>query len=253
MVSTQWHLNSSTQRQSSAYSSTQRQSWPNPLWHSHSTSFFPSSFIVAPWLLIALLFQMGPGRTAAVQGFKKAPPPAEVVTMSPRMTLVVSKFKLLTEVVTTNMYCFSSSVWLGGMMGLVNLTADAVMEAVWVAASIKLASWPIGQSSIQSLVEGTVVPPLSGRDPNDEEVVPCVPQTSAEFDSTLPMAVKVGWGHWLIVPGSNLPKPWITSCLEKITCSFTLSFSSRTLLTKGQKSRSAGRLSLSAQYCNPQA
>ena len=32
MVSTQWHLNPSAQRQSSAYPSTQRQSWASPLW-----------------------------------------------------------------------------------------------------------------------------------------------------------------------------------------------------------------------------
>ena len=130
MVSTQLHLNLSTQRQSSAYPSTQRWSWASPFWHSHSASFFPSSFMVVPWLLIAPLSQMGPGRTAAIWGFWKAPLPAGMVTMSPRMTLVISKFKLLTEAVTTNTYCFSSSVQLGGMMGLVNLTTDAVAEAV---------------------------------------------------------------------------------------------------------------------------
>ena len=86
--------------------------------------------MVAPWLLIALLSQMGHGRTAAIWGFQKAPPPAEVVTVSPRMTPVISKFKLLTKVVTTNMYCFSSSVQLDGMMGLVNVTTNAVAEAV---------------------------------------------------------------------------------------------------------------------------
>ena len=44
------------------------------------------------------------GRTAAIWEFWKATPPAEVVTMSPRTTPVVSKFMLLTKVVTTNLY-----------------------------------------------------------------------------------------------------------------------------------------------------
>ena len=86
--------------------------------------------MVVPWLLITPLARMGPERTAAIWGFWKAPPLAEAVTMSPRMTPVVSKFKLLIKVVTTNTYHFSSSVQLGGAMGLVNLTPDAVVEAV---------------------------------------------------------------------------------------------------------------------------
>ena len=102
----------------------------SPLWHSHPASFFPSSFTVAPWLLIAHLSQMGPGRTAAISGFWKAPSPAEAVTVSPRMTLVIFKFKLLTEAVTTNAYHFSYSVQSGGTMGLVNSTTDAVAEVV---------------------------------------------------------------------------------------------------------------------------
>ena len=108
MVSAQWHLNPLTQRQSSAYPSTQWQSWASPLWGSHSASFFPSSFTVTPWLLITPLAQMGPERTAAIQGFQKALPMTEMVTLSPRITLVISKFKLLTKAVTTNMYHFAS-------------------------------------------------------------------------------------------------------------------------------------------------
>ena len=38
--------------------------------------------MVVPWLPIALLPLMGPGRTAAIWGFWKATPPAEVVTVS---------------------------------------------------------------------------------------------------------------------------------------------------------------------------
>ena len=253
MVSAQWHLNPSPQRWSSAYPSAQRLSWSSPLWDSYSVSFFPSSFMSAHWLPIAPLSRMGPGRIATIWGFWKAPPLAKAVTMSLRTTPVISKFRLLTETVTTNMYHFSSSVQLVGTMGLVNSTTDVVVEAVWVEASIGLASWTIGQSSIWSLVEETVVSPFSGRDPNDEGAVPCISQTPAEFDSVLLVPLMVGWGHQLIVPGLILPKPWITSCLEKMTCSFPLSLSSRTLLDKGQKSRSTGRLNLSTQYCNPWA
>ena len=129
MVFARWHPNLYTQRQSSAYPSAQRQSLAGPLWHSHSASFLPSSFMVASWLLIALLSQMSLERTAALWGFWKATPPAEAVNVSPRSTPVVSKLKLLTEVVTTNTYCLSSFVWLGGMMGLVNSTTDAAVEA----------------------------------------------------------------------------------------------------------------------------
>ena len=84
--------------------------------------------MVAPWLLITLPSQMVLGRTAAIWEFWKAPPLAEAVTVSPRMTLVVSKFKLLTKVVTIITYCLSSSVQSGGTMGLVNSTTDAVVE-----------------------------------------------------------------------------------------------------------------------------
>ena len=223
MVSAQWHLNPSAQRWSSAYPSAQRWSWASPLWGSHSASFFPSSFTVVPWLLIAPLAWMGPERTAAIWGFWKAPPLAKVVTVSPRMTSVISKFKLLIEVVTTNKYCFSSSVQMGGAIWLVNSTPDAVAEVFWLVASIRLALCPISQTPTWSLVEGTVVHLLSGRDSNDEEVVICVPWAPAESESMLPMSVGVGWGHQLIVPESILPKPWITSCLEKMTCSFPLS------------------------------
>ena len=251
MVSARWHPNPSTQRWSSAYLSTQRWSSANPLWHSHSTSFLPSSFTVAPWLLIALLSQMGLGRTAAIWGFWKATPLAEAVTASPRMTPVVSKFKILTEAVTTNTYCLSSSIQSGRMMGLVNSTTEAAAEASWVVAWIRLASWPVSWSSILGVVERTVAPFLSGGGSNNEGVVPHVSQTPAEFDSALPMPVMVGWGHQFVVPGSILPKPQMMSCLEKMTCSFTLPISSRMFLAKGWKSQLAGGLNFSAQYCNP--
>ena len=66
--------------------------------------------MVAPWLPIALLPLMGPWKTATIQGFQKVPSPAEVVTVSLRMTPVASKFNLLTEAVTTSTYHLSSSV-----------------------------------------------------------------------------------------------------------------------------------------------
>ena len=83
---------------------------------------------MALWLLIALLAGTGPERTAAIWGFQKALLLGEVVTVSPRMTLVVSKFNHLIEVVMTSTYCFSSSVQFSGTLGLVNSTPDT--EAV---------------------------------------------------------------------------------------------------------------------------
>ena len=81
----------------------------------HSTCLLTSSSMVVPWLPITLPPLMCPWRTATIQGFWKAPSPAEVVTVSPRMTPVTSKFNLLTEAVTTSMYHLSSSVWSDGV------------------------------------------------------------------------------------------------------------------------------------------
>ena len=184
----------------------------------HSASFLYSSFTVAPWLLIALPAGSGLERTAAIWGFWKALLLGKADTVSLRTTLVISKFNLLIEVVTTSTYHFSSSAWLGAVIGLVNSTPDMVVEVVWVAASIRLASCPIGRSSTWGLVEGTMVYILS-------EVVTCTSWAPARPDFTLPRLVGVDWGHQLILPGSIHPKPWMTSCLEKMMCSFTLSLS----------------------------
>ena len=159
---------------------------------------------------------MGPWRTTAIWGFWKATSPAEVVTVYTRMTLVASKFNLLTEAVTISMYHLSSSVWSDRTMGLVNSTSDAVVGSSWVMASIGLASWPVGQSSILGLIERTVVSP-SGRGftrpdwvcptsstvgkaigltsgvSSSGGVAPCVSQASAEFDPLPLMSVVVGW------------------------------------------------------------
>ena len=98
--------------------------------HSHSTPFPASSSMVVLWLPIAFLPLVGPGRTAAIWRFWKATLLAEAVTMSLGMTLVASKFNLLTEAVTTSMYHLSSSVWSDGMMRLVNLTTDPVVGTI---------------------------------------------------------------------------------------------------------------------------
>ena len=125
--------------------------------HYHSASFLISSSTVAPWLPIALLLLMGPGRTAAIWGFQKA-----AVTVSLRTTLVTSKFNLLTKAVTTSMYHLSSSVWSDGTIELVNLTTNAVVGTSLDMASIGLASWPVSQSFISGSVERTVAFSSSG-------------------------------------------------------------------------------------------
>ena len=243
VVSAQWHLNLSTQRWSSAHPSTQRQSWVSSSWEVltlHHSSLVPLQWHLGHWLpfLLELVLR---GRLP-YGGSGKHFFQARWSPFPPRMTLVVSKFNHLIKVVMTSTYQFSSSVWSGGAIGLVNSTLDMVVEVVWVAASIRLVSCPIGQSSVWSLVKGTVAFIHS-------EMV-----THGDFgESALPRSVGVGWGHQLVVPGLILPKPWMKSCLVKMMCFFTLSLSSRTLLTKGWKSGSTGGLSLSAHYCNPWA
>ena len=178
-----------------------------------------SSSTVAPWLLIALLF--GPKKTATIQGFQKASLPGEVVTDSLRSTSAVSKFSYHIEAVMTSTYQFCSSILSGGVIGPVSSTLDMVGEVVWVVASIELVSCSTGWS------------PSSG---------------------SIPLKlVELVWGHWLVAPGLTLPKPLMMSYLVNMTCSFTLSLNSMTLLTKGQKSGLSVGLSFSTQYCNPTA
>ena len=62
-------------------------------------------------------------------GFQKVPPLTEVFTVSSGMTLVVSKFKLLTEVVTTSTHHLSSSAQWGEAIGQVSLNTEVVAEA----------------------------------------------------------------------------------------------------------------------------
>ena len=131
--------------------------------HFHSASFPATSSMVAPWLVIALLPPAGPGRTAATQRFWKVTPPAEAVTVSLRMTMVDSKFNLLTKAVTTSTYCLSSLVQLDGIMGLVNSTTDAVVGTIGTTTSIGPVAWPVRKSfgaSLLGLVERTLASPL---------------------------------------------------------------------------------------------
>ena len=233
VVPAQWCLSLSVQRWSSVHPSAQRQVWVSSSWEVLTLHHSSSSFTMVPWSLIALL--AGPDRTATIQGLWKALLLGEAVTVSPRTTPVVSKFNCLIEVVMTSTYQFSPSILSSRVIGLVSSTPDMVGEAVWVVASIKLAFCSTGWSSTWSLVEGTVV------------------TCGDSGGTTLLKPVGVGWGHWLVAPWLTLPKPWMMSHLVKTACSFTFSLSSRTLLAKGQKSGSYGGLSLSAQYCNPQA
>ena len=233
MVTTQWHLSLFAQRQSSVHPSTQRWVWVSSLYEVLLLHHSSSSFTMVPWPLIALL--ACPERTATIWGFWKAPLPGKAVTDSLRSTLVVSKFNCLIKAVMTSPYQFSSSVLSSGAIGLISSTADMVGEEVWVGASMKLVLCSTGQSSTWSLVEGTMA------------------THGDSGGSTLPKPVGAVWGHWLVAPRLTLPKPWMMSHLVKTTCSFTFSLRSMTLLTKGGKSGSSGRLSFSAQYCNPHA
>ena len=180
---------------------------------------------MVPWPLITLL--AGPERTATIQGFWKAPLPGEAVTDSPRSTLVVPNLAALSKqwqpVYTGSPLPFYP---VGDKSGQLN--PDMVGEAVWAVASIKLVFCSTGWLP-------------TGVDQGDSG------------GSILPKLVGLIWGHWLVAPRLTLPKPWMMSCLVNITCSFTLSLKSMTLLAEGWKSGSSGRLSFSTQYCNPQA
>ena len=127
--------------------------------HPPSVSFPASSSMVVPGLPTTLLPLVGPGRTATIQGFLKATPLDEAVTMSLRITLVASKFNLLTEAVTTSTYHLSPSAWLDGMRGPVSLTTGPVVGTIWATAPVGLVAWPVGKSfgtSTSGLVERTV-------------------------------------------------------------------------------------------------
>ena len=195
---------------------------------SHPTSSLANSSMVVPWLLIGLLPQMGPGRTAAIQGFWKATPPAEAVTVSLRMTPVDSRFNLLTKAVTTNMYHLSSSVWSGRTMGLVNLTTDAVVgmvERTIASPSSRGFARPGGVcptlSTVGEAIDLTGGVSFSGRGLNIDGVAPYT-MYLPEFDSVSPMTVMVAWvmgcpwgstGSWFAALGAILPRPQRTSCL----------------------------------------
>ena len=122
-----WQMSCSSHLKAVIISFFFRGGWRPPLW-AFSHSIFPaSSSTVVSWLPITFLSLVGPGRTTAIQGFSKATPPAEMVTVSPRITLVASKFSLLTEAVTTSMYHLSPSAWSDRVRGLASLTTNPVV------------------------------------------------------------------------------------------------------------------------------
>ena len=195
---------------------------------SYPASSLASSSTVAPSLLISLLPAMGPGRTAAIWRFQKATPLAKVVTMSPRMTLVDSKFNLLTKAVTTSIYCLSSSVWSGGTMGLVNLTTDAVVgmvERTVVSPSGRGFARSGGVcptlSAVGEAIDSTGGVSFSGGDPNIDGVAPCT-MCLPEFDPMALTSVMVAWVMGALgepldpgftVSVAILPRPWRMSHL----------------------------------------
>ena len=80
----EWHDNPSAQRQLSVSSLGE----VGDIFYGHSPakSFHASSSMVASWQPITFLPLVGPGRTAAIQGFSKATLPTEAVNVSPGIT-----------------------------------------------------------------------------------------------------------------------------------------------------------------------
>ena len=76
-------------------------------------------------------------------GFLGTTPPAELVTVSPRITLVVSRFSLLTKAVTMSTYHLSSLVGSDMMRGTVSLIAGLVVGAIWATTLMGLVALPV--------------------------------------------------------------------------------------------------------------
>ena len=94
---------------------------------SPAKSFPASSSMVVSWWPTTFLPLVGPGRTAAIQGFLKATLLTEAVTVSLRVTPVAPKFSLPIETVAINMHILSSSAWLDGARGLASSTTNLVL------------------------------------------------------------------------------------------------------------------------------
>ena len=160
MVSARWHPNPSAQRWSSAYPSTQRQSSTSPSWYFHSTSF-PPQFLHGDTLVANCpSLQNRSGENCFHMGILEGHSSSWGSHHIPSCFLNLSPSPKWSQATHD---AFFSSIQLDGMLGLVNSTTDGAAEAGWVEASIGLASWPVGWSSIFGLVERTMASPLSGR------------------------------------------------------------------------------------------
>ena len=152
-------------------------------------------------------------------GFRKYLHNVGAVKDPSRPLLADSKLSCPIEVVTTNKYWFSPSILTGGVVHLTDSASVAAWETVWMLASVKLV---LGLPC--SLTNGSITP--------QDRLV---------------------WGPWFIALRSILPKSWRRSKLVNMTYSFTVSFNSMTLPTKGWKLEPSSRLSFSTQYCSPLA
>ena len=84
------------------------------------------------------LFALGSqGKTATIQGVPEANPPPKVVTVSPGIAPVISRFNSLTKVVTISTYYLSSLVWYNRIRGPANLTTGPV-GMIWAIIAMGL-------------------------------------------------------------------------------------------------------------------
>ena len=146
---------------SSAYPPTQRQSLAHLLgevsnvlygwWHLHGCSLAKSpsasSSMAVHWWLSSL---ESPGREATMQGFPKVILPTEVITVSPGITPVASKFSLPMEVVTVSIHGLSPPTWSEGV-GETGSSPGTVVGMIWVCHG-RASSLEVHQISLGAIV-----------------------------------------------------------------------------------------------------
>ena len=133
--------------------------WPS------AKSFSASSSMVASWWPTAFLSLGVPERVAAMWGFPRATVLMEVITVSPGVTLVASKFNLPTEVVTVNMHCLSPPAWSDGVWGLAILSTDLVVGTTQLSVLAGLVAQSVNRSFrvlMSTSANGTLVLSLGG-------------------------------------------------------------------------------------------
>ena len=238
---------------------------------SSAKSLSASLSMVAPWWLPSFLSLESPKREAAMWRFPKATLLTEVITVSPGVTLMASKFNLPMEVVIVSMHYFFPSYLVrrcgrAGQFFPQSSSGNNPVLCHGRASSPKRASdllghqcqfwqlallchpWGVSTDTGRLVSAGKVLGSAGGASSlgvhlSDARMVLSVPWVIAGLGFKPPiLAVVVGAMapsggasvSWLPPSGSASPRPWKTSCLLKVTCPSIHHFNSTTLIAKGQ-------------------